>query len=244
MINPPQSFSILGLLTLAIFPLSIPLSTNINSQEISLKFPPPQDRGAPTTTSGGGMRSGSAACINIKEGDLSLNALTPNYSNIATTASATPNLYYYIPPTSATSGELIVTDENDNEVYETTFNLPNQPGIIKLVVKTRIPLVSGKKYYWSLMMICDRQNRYRNISLEGRLDYQQLEPAAIQSIETKDVLEKAKFFASKGFWLDTLDNAAKAQANHPQEWIELLNSVGLEALSNQPILKCCTMNSN
>ena len=246
MINRQKSFPFLGVLAIAISPVLVGFSPfpslsqgNANPQEISLKFPPPKDRGAPVTTSGGGMRGGSAACVNIREGELSLNALTPNYNNIATTASATPTLYYFIPPTKATSGELVITDENDNEVYETTFTLPSRPGIVKLTLHPKTALVSGKHYNWSLMIICDAKDRYRDISSEGKLEYQKLDDATAKSLETKDALEKAKFYADKGFWLDTLDNVAQARAEHPADWTELLNSVGLADLSDQPFSDCC-----
>jgi hypothetical protein len=243
--NWQKSFPILAVLAIATSPLLVgfspflsPSQRNANTQAISLKFPAAKDRGAPVTTSGGGARSGST-CMATQEGELSLNALTPNYSNIATTASANPALYFYIPPTKATSGELVITDENDNEIYETTFALPGQPGIVKLTVRPQTALVSGKHYNWSLMIICDSQDRYRDLSSEGKLEYQKLDDATLKSLETKDALEKAKFYANKGLWLDTLDNATQVRTKYPTDWAELLNSVGLEAMSNLPFVDCC-----
>ena len=222
------------------FPATASPQKTSNSLQVSLKFPAGKNRGAPVTTSGGGSRSDSVACVNTKKGELSLNALTPNYSNIATTASPNPTLYFYVPPTQASTGELVITDENDNEVYQTIFTLPSQSGIAKLTVKPETALASGKQYKWALMIICDRQYRNRDVFIEGKLEYEVLDEAIAKSLASKKPLEKAEFYAQKGYWLDTLDNAVKIRSKQPGDWAELLKSVGLEAMSDLPLVDCCT----
>lgn len=246
MICHQQYLPILSVLAIACCPSLVGLHPatasppkSSNPLEISLKFPAGKNRGTPVTTSGGGARSDSVACVNLKKGELSLNALTPNYSNVATTASATPTLYFYIPPTKATTGELVITDENDREVYQTTFSLPSQSGIAKLTIKSETGLTSGNQYKWALMIVCDRQYRNRDIFIEGKLEYQALAEAIAKSLEDKKTLEKAEFYAQKGYWLDTLDNAAAIRSTQPADWTELLNSVGLEAMSDLPLVDCC-----
>jgi hypothetical protein len=77
----------------------------------------------------------------------------------------------------------------------------------------------------------------------GNLEYQKLDRATTQYLKTKGPLDKAKFYARQGYWLDTLENATELRSKQPQEWTELLRSVGLEALSTQPFVDCCTPQS-
>jgi hypothetical protein len=242
--DQPKKFPFIAILAIVFSPNLVGFSPapvspaeNAYHQEISVKFPQGKNRGGPVTTSGGGTRSGAASCLTTKAGELSLNALTPNYQNVVTTASVNPTLYFYIPSTQATLGELVLTDED--EVYQTLFTLPGQPGIAKLTLQPQTTLVSGKQYKWSLMIICDRQDREQDISIQGKLKYQKLDKAIAQSLEAEDPLKKAEFYANQGYWLDTLENAAKSRSKQPQEWTELLKSVGLGTMSNLPFVECC-----
>ncbi|MEB3312263.1 MAG: DUF928 domain-containing protein [Snowella sp.] len=241
-----KTFPLYGVILFAASPLmafssmSYPQQNDgISPQQISLQFPTVRDRGAPITTGGGGTRGPGSGCLQTKEGELSVNALTPNYSNIATTASTQPVFYYYLPATAAKFGELVITDESDQPVYQTIFNLPTQAGIIRLAVSPTKPLSADKFYQWSFKIICNPKQRSKDIVLEGTLEYQPLGGQEVSSLAHKDPLEKAKFYAQKGIWLDTLDQVAQVRAQSPQDWTELLGSVGLETISAQPLVECC-----
>lgn len=259
----PRKLHFIGILAVVFSQnlVGLSIAENVYSQEISqkikfpsgkgaIKFPSGRDRGKPQTTSGGGTRlrgvpnsdeSGSISCLTANKDELSLNVLTPSYKNVVTTASLTPTLYFYVPWTQAALGEILLTDENDkNKVYQTVFTLPSRPGIAKLTLRPQNTLVPGKKYTWSLKIICNQHYRDNDISIVGKLEYQTLDRAAAQYLKTKGPLDKAKFYARRGYWLDTLENAAALRSKQPQEWTELLRSVGLEALSNQPFVDCCT----
>ena len=134
MINWLKTLPFCGMIVFTISPtlmgftdLSLPKSSNnVSSQQISLRFPSGSDRGAPVTTGGGGTRGSGSSCLKTENGELSLNALTPNFSNVATTASANPTFYYYLPETSANLAEFVITDLNQATVYQTTVKLPAQ----------------------------------------------------------------------------------------------------------------------
>ncbi len=246
MINWLKTFPLYGVIFLTASPSmgfsSLPNPQQkklIDPQQVSLQFPTVRDRGAPVTTGGGGTRGPGAGCVQTKEGELSVNALTPNYSNIATTASSNPIFYYYLPATSAQLAEFLITDESDNKVYQTVFALPTQPGIIRVPVSPSQPLSADKFYQWSFKIICNPQQRNKDIVLEGTLEYQPLANKDLSILSNVTPLEKAKFYAQKGLWLDTLDNTAKIRAQSPQDWTELLRSAGLENISSQPLIECC-----
>jgi hypothetical protein len=172
--------------------------------------------------------------LKTENGELSLNALTPNFSNVATTASANPTFYYYLPETSANLAEFVITDLNQATVYQTTVKLPAQSGIMKIKAVPKVPLSADQYYQWSLKIICDSQHRDKDLILEGVLEYQNLDKTALSS---DDPLKKAQFYAEKGIWLETLDSVAQVRSISPTDWTELLQSVGLESLSSQPFVE-------
>jgi hypothetical protein len=242
MINWFKMLPFCGMIVVTISPtlmgftdLSLPKSSNnVSSQQISLRFPRGSDRGAPVTTGGGGTRGPGSSCLKTENGELSLNALTPNFSNVATTASANPTFYYYLPETSANLAEFVITDLNQATVYQTTVKLPAQSGIMKIKAVPKVPLSADQYYQWSLKIICDSQHRDKDLILEGVLEYQNLDKTALSS---DDPMKKAQFYANQGIWLETLDSVAQIRATSPTDWTELLQSVGLESLSSQPFVE-------
>ena len=242
MINWFKMLPFCGMIVVTISPtlmgftdLSLPKSSNnVSSQQISLRFPSGSDRGAPVTTGGGGTRGSGSSCLKTKNGELSLNALTPNFSNVATTASANPTFYYYLPETSANLAEFVITDLNQATVYQTTVKLPAQSGIMKIKAMPKVPLSADQYYQWSLKIVCDSQHRDQDLILEGVLEYQNLDKTALSS---DDPMKKAQFYANQGIWLETLDSVAQIRATSPTDWTELLQSVGLEGISSQPFVE-------
>lgn len=247
MMNRSKSLQSIGILAVAISPAlfgfsSLPSqsSTQSNPTEISLKFPPAGSRGAPKATAGGGTRSDDTSCISVKEGEIPLVALMPNRENTGKTATATPILYWYVPQTTAITGEFVLTDEDDNEVYQTTFALPVEPGIVKLNIPAKASLKPGKSYSWSFMIVCDSQYRNRDKYVEGVIQYTELSSELKSQLEKKAPLEKAKLYAGNKIWLETLNTVAQLRSKNSIEWEELLKSVGLEVIAQKPFVNCCT----
>jgi len=209
-------------------------------QVISLKFPTDQYRGAPTATSGGATRSDEAPyCANTSQGDF--NVLSPNNSRVLKTISANPTIFFYIPPTQATLGEVILLDKDDKELYTTQFLLPKQSsGIASVVLHPQQTLISGESYKYSLAIICDSQFRNRDIVVSGELKYTTIDEKVAQSLKNQDYLKKANYYAKQGYWLDTLENTAKISSRQPEQWKELLESAGLKDMSSFSLIDCCT----
>lgn len=241
-----KSFSIIAI---AVSPLVIgfihgssSLAGENNYREISLNFPATgKNRGAPAATVGGGTRSDDTTCLNIQEGEIPLVALMPNRENVAKTATATPNLYWYIPKTKATTGELVLVDENNQEIYFNRFALPKQAGIIKLSIPAKANLKPGHTYSWSMMVICDSRYRNRDKYVEGTLEYVSLEAEVKSQLKNIAPLEQAKLYAQAGIWVETLDLLAQMRGEKPQDWRQILTSVGLEKLVNLPVVGCCSI---
>ncbi|MDJ0599081.1 MAG: DUF928 domain-containing protein [Crocosphaera sp.] len=231
---------LLSLMVLGVFSPLLPVlsSSLFNHSLVSLSFPDTGNRGAPKKSAGGGTRSDDETCLSNEENEPPLVALMPNRENKAKTATNTPTFYGYIPTTTATQGEFVLVDQSNNEVYYTQFLLPSTPGIIKLEIPETVALIPGN-YTWSLMVICDSRYRNRDKYVEGSLEYviptEQLE----NQIKDKPSLEKAEVYANASLWFETLDTVAKIKEESPQEWQELLTSVGLEILAEVPMIDCC-----
>ncbi len=229
------SIMILGVSSPLLSALSSPL---LNSSIISLNFPDTGNRGAPKKSAGGGTRSDDETCLTNEDNEPPLVALMPNRENKAKTASDTPIFYGYIPTTTASEGEFVLVDEDENEVYYKQFSLPSTPGIIKLEIPKTVALKPGN-YTWSLMIICDSRYRNRDKYVEGSLEYVVLTEELENQLKDKHSLEKAQVYANENLWFETLDIVVKMKEENSQEWQELLTSVGLEMLAEVPMINCC-----
>ena len=208
---------------------------------VALQFPPTgKNRGTPQRTAGGGTRSDDVSCLIEEEQDLPLVALMPDRENESRTSIATPSLYWYVPQTTASKGEFVLVDENNQEAYYAAFDLPKQPGIIKLRIPEAASLEPGKIYSWSMMVICDSRYRNRDKYVEGKIEYVTPDDEINRQVSVSPALEQAKIYANSNLWLETLDTIVKIRPENPDAWQELLQSVGLESLSDKNFVDCCS----
>ncbi|MDJ0729903.1 MAG: DUF928 domain-containing protein [Crocosphaera sp.] len=231
---------LVSLMVLGVFSPLLPVISSplFNPSLISLNFPDTGNRGAPKKSAGGGTRSDDQTCLTNEENEPPLVALMPNRENKAKTATDTPTFYGFIPTTTATQGEFVLVDDTNNEVYYTQFPLPSTPGIIKLEIPQNVNLQPGN-YTWSLMVICNSSYRNRDKYVQGSLEYVVPTPGLENQIKDEPSLEKAQVYANASLWFETLDTVAKIKEENPQEWQELLTSVGLEMLAEVPMIDCC-----
>lgn len=235
---------ICGIITLLLSPSLLGATQNNaittdNTHTISLNFPDTGKRGAPKRTAGGGTRSDDTTCFTKEDEEPPLVALMPNRDNISKTTMSNPNFYVYLPTTTATEGEFILIDEDNNEIYYTMISLPENPGIIRLQIPKTVSLNKGHQYSWSFMVICDSRYRNRDKYVEGILDYVEIDQQLETQLKQSSSLEKATLYAQAILWHETLDILAQMRTEHPQEWQELLTSVGLEMLIDVPFIQCC-----
>ncbi|MEA5619380.1 DUF928 domain-containing protein [Cronbergia sp. UHCC 0137] len=206
--------------------------------KISLEFPSADPRGNPQRTVGGGRRG--ASCISVESGKPSLTALMPTRANQGNTVANNPQLYWYIPKTTATIGELVVKDELENEIYQTNFTVPGSPGIVKLTIPESATLKTGQKYRWFFTLICNPEDRSQDEYTYGSLQKTTLSSSLDSYLDAATPLKKAEIYAKYNIWQETLSNIAELKTEKPKEWEELLKSVGLEAIAKEPFLNCCT----
>ncbi len=234
--------------------------------KVSLEFPV-DNVGQPNGGSGGGAIRGS--CFKNQQnqedkmpltGLMPRNSLTHRPVNQTLTVAANPTFFVYVPETTTLSAEDLlfaefsVSDDQDNEVYQTTFPLPtvlssdvssssvSTPGIVKLSLPANVSLETGKNYRWVFQLSCGKANAER---VFGRYVAGWIQRTALSSdlktkIEQAKPLEQAQLYAKARIWSETLMLASQLRSSQPAEWEELLKSVGLNELAQVPLLECCT----
>jgi hypothetical protein len=235
--------------------------------KVSLEFPV-DNVGQPNGGTGGGGTRGS--CFKNQQnqedkmpltGLMPRNSLTHRPVNQTLTVAANPTFFVYVPETTTLSAEDLlfaefsVSDDQDNEVYQTTFRLPtvlssdvpsssvSTPGIVKLSLPANVSLETGKHYRWVFQLSCGKANADRVFGryVEGWIQRTELSSDLKTKIEQATPLEQAQLYAKARIWSETLMLAAQLRSSQPAEWEKLLKSVGLNEIAQVPLLECCTL---
>lgn len=241
-----SAFFVLPLATsLELFPLSAMVGQTTASANTSgsVVFKP---NGSPRTTTGGASRG----VCSIASGETAENkkptiALIPNTDTELTTQTH-PTIFLYVPDSTILSAELSLWDRNQKGLYQTTVSLSGRSGIVGIKLPDAAPsLEVGKRYKWSLALICDRDRRSRDVVVEGWIERTQLSSTLEEQIGTVEPLQRARLYAQNRIWYETLATLAQLRRDRPNdssiatEWQNLLRSVGLQDVAQAPVVNCC-----
>lgn len=219
-------------LTLGLVALPAPLSAQI--------FIPP-DRGLPGRREGGGTRGDCAAS------QIPLTALIPD-TNFGKTLQEYPTFFWYVPPIETQAAEFVLMDEDQNEIYYTQFEIEEPGGIISISLPAsgEVPALElGKDYRWYFALICDVNDRSRDIFAEGWVQRISPDPEFIDELNRIPMSDRPNLYAREGIWFDALMafvQLRQAEPTNPtvrSDWFTFLESVDLEQLSEQPFIACC-----
>lgn len=222
---------------------SLPTQVRAQSQPIlisqNVNFKPPNVT-APGNRQGGTHR-GNGAC----PAGLSITPLVP-VSNIGLTNSESPTFFVYVPQTSAQIEFTLLSENEDEVVYETAFKI-DKPGIVGVSVPAADKPKSvevGKRYVWSFSMICDQNDRSADLVVKGWMQrIQPLPNLNSDLVATPDPMAKASVYANNGIWYETVTTLAQLRSQTPTDsklraqWTKLLQSQGLESIADQPLVK-------
>ncbi|WP_051044432.1 DUF928 domain-containing protein [Pleurocapsa sp. PCC 7319] len=199
--------------------------------------------GLPTHRRDGGSRNGNS-CVADAEND-SLVALIPE-KTLGFNASTSPKLFFYVPPVSNQKTlEFVLRNEQDELLYEAFLTTEGQ-GIMSVEVPADIysqQLETEQNYHWYLSMICNPQQRSRDIVVEGWMRQEAIDMNAKQELDSADTLEKAELYNQHGFWYDAVSVLAEGHNSNEEQpmiqdkWSELLQSVGLADLASEPFIE-------
>lgn len=215
---------------------------------IAQTFVPPQ-RGLPGRREGGGTRD-PRACIRGNPGQLV--ALLPD-TNLGLTTASHPEFFWFIPRTRAQQAEftLYTVDAklaNQSIVHKAIFEVPSTPGVysFKLPANANIPPLNvGQDYRWTLTLLCELNNRRRDIKVEGWVQRVVPDGSIAKQLRTADPRARVELLAKNGLWFDTLTTLAEMRCANPQDssitanWSALLKSVKLDPIADQPLLQQC-----
>lgn len=237
-------------LSRALLPLFVGLALLPLTPAESVTFKP---KGSPQKTVGGASRG-----ICLQPGVLPQQMTTPQRLFTALipptkgelTAAAYPTLLVKILASKTLKAEFTLWDENGKGIYQTTFALPDQPGIMSFQLPSAAgELAISKQYKWSVAVICNPAERQRDVVLQGGWQRVKVSSALTSQLEAAQPLQKVKVYAENGLWYDTIATLAELKRSLPEdpriasEWQELLQSVGLTELSQVPIVNCCQTQS-
>ncbi len=245
--------------------LAAPLKVESSSQYLlSLEFPPPPDSTIePPKSTAGAARRAPKFCIYSSDQLLrsdgkpldTVVALMPHQKRsgqeikaLVKTSSSRPGFWFYIPKTRATSAQFIIRDEASNEIEGQEIQLSDSPGMIAGIIQVSLlnqnVLEIGKKYSWEFKLNCPPKTPLPGevIQTKGEIERVNLDPSIQSSLKkTINSFERAEIYASKQLWPETLMSLIRADLHRykPEEWEELLQSVGLENFIRVPIVDCC-----
>lgn len=199
----------------------------------------------PNTEPPPGNREAGASRSPCLSGDRSLIALTPEKSG-GLTGSEHPTFFFYVPPNTAQSAELILKDENKNKVYETSVSIASTtPGIVKIGMPAGAskPLEIGKNYRWYFSLICNPDDRSGDLVVDGWVRRVELSQTLVGALEKAKERQRAALYAEARLWYDTLTALAVLRMDNPSDsqlaadWKDLLNKVGLAQLAETPLVQ-------
>lgn len=168
-------------------------------------------------------------------------------------ASVSSRIFFYVPSTKKPKTiEFIIRTKEDRLVHETFIQTTGQAGIMSLPIPEIIPENSEKShgdYHWYLSMICDKNQRARDVVLEGWIEYVKLNNKVREKINTSTSAEKFNLLQQEGIWYDAISVLAESQKSQSNsiavqtEWSHILESIGLGELASEPLIEAKTINN-
>src|SRR6476469_1994376 len=197
---------------------------------ITLPNPPPQ---------GISNRRATAGTRGECQSDKPLTALVQETPFSLTTAEY-PTLFVYIPQTDAKSAEFVLADEKNRDIYKTKFNIASKVGVFSLSIPaTPISptLEVGNNYQWGFSLICDAEDRGRDLDINGSIQRVNLNPDLVTNLEKASMRDRVNIYLKEGIWHDALITLASLRREKPndsslaKEWANMLQQVDLKDIA-------------
>lgn len=222
-------------------------------------------KGAPGRRRGGGSFGGGNQCQSV---NLPLTALVPGIEETLSgeregtsaaiaslgvrglTVEGYPSFWFYVPYSSTLSVEFILINDQNKRVHQENYLLTGTPGIVRIRPSSKsmsAPLEVGKDYRWVFSILCDPNDRSADMYVDGWV--QRVAPSSNLTTALKIAIpeKRAVLYAKEGLWYETLTTLVEELGpTQPKKatllMTTLLQSVGLDDIAQQPIVKCCTPN--
>jgi hypothetical protein len=199
----------------------------------------PPNRGLPGRREGGGTRGCWTSTAPSRQHRLT--AIVPA-QNLGYTLSEYPTFFVYVPAAyveKTAAAELILTDDQDNEIYRASFSTGNQSGILRISLPAEAnmaPLEIGRDYRWSFALVCDPNDPSGNLVVDSWIQRVQPSPELAAAIATTSPADLPALYARSGIWYEAIASLSDLDRQPTDEaivaqWQNLLNSVGLGNLA-------------
>ncbi len=102
------------------------------------------------------------------------------------------------------------------------------------------PLEIGQEYSWTLALICDPNERAKDIIAGGVIKRVTPNPTLSRRIQQATPEDRVALYANARLWYETLNSLVELRRDRPnnndltQAWNKLLTSVGLDTISKEP----------
>ncbi len=169
-------------------------------------------------------------------------AITPEQGGV--TIKEYPSFFVFVPQAVETtenlSAEFAITNEQDNVIYETITQLPQQASIIQIDLpqtEASTGLKVNQTYQWYFAV---RSGLETVETVLGAI--QRVEPTSelLQVSENTTMQQRLELYQQQGIWYETLSTLAEILEAEPNklelisQWQKLLKSVGLEKIIKFP----------
>jgi hypothetical protein len=204
------------------------------------------DRGRPPDRNDGGGTRGNCP-VEQTSTNPNMIALVPN-TEVGWSATESPTFWVYVPYsfTSPVSSKLSLRDKDGRPVpiEPVEFTLSGTPGVVGLRLPK--PLENERLYRWRFTIICDKKDESENPVVGGLVRWVEPNPSLMNQLQKAQPRERAALYAQNGFWYEAVTilaerhNTAPNDSQAATDWSNLLQSVQLEVIANEPIVQCCT----
>jgi Domain of Unknown Function (DUF928) len=177
-------------------------------------------------------------------GDRSIGELTAVVAATGTdlTISDTPSFLFFIPDSPQRSLKAIfrLQANRRNIIPPVQLSLTGTPGIIKVQLPKAI--AKDQPFQWSFDVSCGVENRF---SLQGTVISKAINLELVKQLsQLTSPRDRAALYQKEGLLLDAVATLAEAQSQDStakQDWQQLLQTLNLPELQQQPIVPCCTI---
>lgn len=166
-----------------------------------------------------------------------ITAIVPE-TNTGYTLSPYPTFFVYVSQPyaeQAVAAEFVLLDEEQQEVYRSTFQTSDTAGVLSLTLPSHAnlaPLEVGKTYHWAFALVCNLDDRSGDLVVDSWI--QRVEPTGelAATLQTAPPEQLPSIYAQAGIWYEALTSLSQLRyqpgvAMPTSQWQNLLNSVDL-----------------
>ena len=196
--------------------------TTFAEVQTTVQFQPPSESEQPEDTEGAASRQ-SNGCANpllasANNNSLNLMAVVPQ-RNYGLTTAQRPNLWIYLPETTAKQAILSIKEEGNTPHWQQSVNLTGEAGVTGIKIADNAPVLEiGKNYQWAVILVCGNRPNPNDPVVTSWIE----RVAAKTSQSSAPPLEKASSYARQGIWYDAL-NVLMAEKLSLDNWHSLWN---------------------